>query len=168
MSNILLADDSPHARRMGETILREEGYRVTVVCDGNAALEQLAKADPDLVIADAFLPHVDGLALCRAAKARLAHVRVILTAGSLEPFDESAARAAGADSTLRKPFEASVMTGAVRPLMEQAAAARRAKSGAPQASDAETIRRHVTDAVEAELPRIIDEVTRRVMRELER
>ena len=168
MSNILLADDSPHARRMGETILREEGYRVTVVGDGNAALEQLAAADPDLVIADAFLPLVDGVTLCRAAKSRLAHVRVILTAGSLEPFDEASARAAGADSTLRKPFEASVMTGAVRPLIEEAMAARRTASGVPPVSNAETIRRQVAKAVEAELPRIIDEVTRRVLRDRER
>jgi len=168
MSKILLADDSPHARRMGETILREEGYQVTVVGDGNAALAQLAQADPDLLIADAFLPQVDGLALCRAAKARLAHLRVILTAGLLKPFDEATARAAGADATLWKPFEASVMSGKVRPLIEEAVAARRVASDALPIGDADKIRKRVAMAVEAELPRIIDEVTRKVMRELER
>jgi len=165
MSKILLADDSPHARRMGETILREEGYQVTVVADGNAALAQLAEADPDLLIADAFLPQVDGLALCRAAKSRLAHVRVILTAGLLEPLDEAAAHAAGADFILRKPFEASVMTGAVRPLIEEAVAARRAISGEPPVRDAEA-RRVLAHAiangregfpVKRPVPRVVEE-----------
>ena len=38
MSRILLADDSPHAQRMGERILREEGFEVVSLTDGDAAL----------------------------------------------------------------------------------------------------------------------------------
>ena len=56
MSTILLADDSPHAQRMGERILREEGFEVSSVADEAAALVRLSEVDPDLVIADAFLP----------------------------------------------------------------------------------------------------------------
>jgi CheY-like chemotaxis protein len=58
MSTILLADDSPHAQRMGERILREEGFDVSSVADDATALARLADGDPDLVIADAFLPAV--------------------------------------------------------------------------------------------------------------
>ncbi len=36
MSRILLADDSPHAQRMGERILREEGFEVVSLTDGDA------------------------------------------------------------------------------------------------------------------------------------
>jgi len=36
MSRILLADDSPHAQRMGERILREEGFEVVSLTDGEA------------------------------------------------------------------------------------------------------------------------------------
>ena len=60
MSTILLADDSPHAQRMGERILREEGFEVSSVADEAAALARLADGDPDLVIADAFLPGSGG------------------------------------------------------------------------------------------------------------
>ena len=56
MSTILLADDSPHAQRMGERILREEGFDVASVADESTALARLADADPDLVIVDVFLP----------------------------------------------------------------------------------------------------------------
>ena len=84
MSTILLADDSPHAQRMGERILREEGFDVSSVADESAALARLADADPDLVIADAFLPGSRRIVdcSCRHVKKFHRHVRVILTAGT--------------------------------------------------------------------------------------
>src|SRR6185295_11680046 len=97
MSTILLADDSPHAQRMGERILREEGFEVLSVGDEAGALARLADSDPDLLIADAFLPGGGGLDLCRHVKNFHRHVRVILTAGQLEPLDEEEARRAGCD-----------------------------------------------------------------------
>jgi len=59
MSRILLADDSPHAQRMGERILREEGFEVVTVTDGETALIRLEDVDPDVVLADVFLPIPD-------------------------------------------------------------------------------------------------------------
>lgn len=56
MSRVLLADDSPHAQRMGERILRDEGLEVVSVTDGETALVRLLDADPDVIVADAFLP----------------------------------------------------------------------------------------------------------------
>ena len=84
MSVILLADDSPHAQRMGERILKEEGYEVVSITDGETALLRLADVDPDLVIADVFLPGRSGFDLCRYVKTHHRHARVILTAGLLE------------------------------------------------------------------------------------
>ena len=109
MSRILLADDSPHAQRMGERILREEGFEVVSLTDGNAAMLRLADVDPDVIIADVFLPGKSGFELCRHVKSdpRFKHVRVVLTAGLLEPFDEDEAKRAGCDAILKKPFEAS-------------------------------------------------------------
>ena len=103
MSIILLADDSPHAQRMGERILREEGYQVVTLTDGETAMVRLADVDPDLVIADVFLPGRNGFELCRHIKTNQRHVRVILTAGLLEPFDEEEARRAGCDSAAASP-----------------------------------------------------------------
>src|SRR5205807_578068 len=81
MSTILLADDSPHAQRMGERILREEGFAVVSLTDGDTAMLRLDDVDPDLIIADVFLPGRNGFELCRHVKATRRHVRVILTAG---------------------------------------------------------------------------------------
>jgi len=167
MSVILLADDSPHAQRMGERILREEGYQVICEADGEAAALRLPEADPDIVIADAYLPGLSGLDLCRYVKSSCRHVRVILTVGLLEELDEAAAKSAGCDAILRKPFEASVVIETVTPLAREAQLARKTP---PVTTESEEVRAAVARAVEAEmpkiLPRIIEEVTQKVLREI--
>jgi CheY-like chemotaxis protein len=172
MSVILLADDSPHAQRMGQRILAEEGHEVVCVSDGEAAALRLSEVDPDVVIADAHLPGRSGIELCRDIKSNRRHARVILTAGSLEALDEAAAKRAGCDAILRKPFEASVMAQNLAPLLEAARRDREAISmaatAAPSAPSlaappADDIRAAVERAVERELPRLLDELTQRVL-----
>src|SRR6185312_11323398 len=168
MSVILLADDSPHALRMGQRILTEEGHQVECVSDGESAALRLPDVDADVVIADAHLPGLSGIELCRCIKSSSRYVRVILTAGSLEELDEAAAKRAGCDAILRKPFEASVMAETLAPLL---AAVRRdrqllttAKSSTPAPVVApDDIRAAVERAVERELPRLLDELTQRVL-----
>jgi CheY-like chemotaxis protein len=181
MSVILLADDSPHAQRMGERILREEGFQVASVTDGETALLRLADVDPDLIIADVFLPGRNGFELCRQVKANHRHVRVILTAGLLESLDEDEARRAGCDAVLRKPFEASVVMGVIRPLLRDAQLARglfaEAMAAAqpvpvsdalpaptpPNPPDPERIQAAITLALDAALPTLVREITEKVL-----
>jgi CheY-like chemotaxis protein len=132
---------------------------------------RLPEVDADVVIADAHLPGLSGLELCRCIKSSSRHVRVILTVGSLEELDEAAAKRAGCDAILRKPFEASVMAEALAPLLAAAQRDRQAlsmaaaaKSGAPSvAVPQDDIRAAVERAVERELPRLLDELTQRVL-----
>ena len=178
MSIILLADDSTHAQRMGERILRDEGYEVVSLTDGDTAAMRLADVDPDLVIADVFLPGQNGFELCRHVKAKSRHVRVILTAGLLENFNEEDARNAGCDAILRKPFEASVVMETIRPLVREARLARGlfadALAAAAPISDAPfsapapppdpaRIEAAIAEALEAALPSLIREVTEKVL-----
>ena len=168
MSVILLADDSPHAQRMGQRILAEEGHQVVWVFDGEDAALRLPEVDPDVVIADAHLPGLSGIDLCRYIKSNCRYVRVILTAGSLEELDEAAAKRAGCDAILRKPFEASVMTDALAPLLAAAQHDRQSMAAtggapAPAAPPPDDIRAAVERAVERELPRLLDELTQRVL-----
>jgi CheY-like chemotaxis protein len=182
MSIILLADDSPHAQRMGERILRDEGYEVVSLTDGETAMVRLADVDPDLVIADVFLPRHSGFELCRHIKANQRHVRVILTAGLLEPFDEEEARRAGCDAILKKPFEASVVMETIRPLIHDAQLARGlfaealagkqpaaegVPAGDPQPQvaqpDPERVEAAITLALDAALPALVREITEKVL-----
>lgn len=184
MPRILLADDSPHAQRMGERILRDEGFEVVTVTDGITALVRMADVDPDVVLADVFLPERSGFEICRFLKSnpRHRHVRVVLTAGLLEPFDETEADRCGADAVLKKPFEASVVIDTIKPLSEHAAHARGlfaeeaadAKVPEPAAEespkpaaatdiDPERIQAAITLALDAALPALTKEITERVL-----
>ncbi|MGH9559459.1 MAG: response regulator transcription factor [Bryobacteraceae bacterium] len=177
---ILLADDSPHAQRMGERILREEGFSVASVTDGETALLRMADVDPDLVIADVFLPVHNGFEICREIKKSNRHVRVILTAGLLETFDEEEARRAGCDAILKKPFEASVVMETIHPLIRDAQLARglfaetmaaarlvEGKSAAPVTAsngfDPQRVEAAITLALDAALPALIREITEKVL-----
>jgi len=180
MSIILLADDSPHAQRMGERILKEEGYQVVSITDGETAVIRLADVDPDLVIADVFLPGRNGLDLCRYVKTHHRHARVVLTAGLLEKFDEQAARLAGCDAILRKPFEASAVMETIRPLVQEAQLARglfaEALAGPtpepvsdapplarPQPPDPKRVEAAIILALDAALPELVREITEKVL-----
>jgi CheY-like chemotaxis protein len=184
MSRILLVDDSPHAQRIGERILADEGFEVVTVSTGDSALIRLDDVEPDVVVADTVMPGRNGYDICHYLKLspRHRHVRVILTAGVLDSLDEEELRRVGADGTLRKPFEASVLLAAVKPLVEAAAAARAEKGGVfsrgplpelpnfPKADapivavlDPEQVRAAVTIALDASMGNMVDEVTRRVL-----
>lgn len=180
MSRVLLADDSPHAQRMGERILIEEGYEVVTVTDGETALIRLADADPDLILADVFLPVKSGYELCELVKShpRHRHARVVLLAGPLDPVDEQEMRRVGADGLLRKPLEASVVLETVRPLIEAARSERSQRpaveepdspalatlpaAAKPQMPDPERVRAAVTLALDAALPALVEQISQRL------
>ena len=183
MSRILLVDDSPHAQRMCERILSEEGYEVVAVSNADSALIRLEDVDPDVVLADAVMPGCTGYEICQYIKLspRHKHVRVILTAGVLEAFDEAHAQRVEADGSLKKPFEASALLAAVKPLAEAAVQARAQTEGGRQAQqgaagkpsepsvpfvavvDAEQVRAAVTVALDASMDAMAEEITRRVL-----
>ncbi|MGA2724081.1 MAG: response regulator [Bryobacteraceae bacterium] len=184
MSRILLVDDSPHAQRMGERILSDEGYEVVTVSNADSALIRLEDADPDVVLADAVMPGRTGYDICQYLKMspRHRHVRVILMSGAQEPIDESRAQLVQADGAIEKPFEASALLAAVKPLAEAArkerpgspdpgtpAAAADRAPGARESSpfvavvDAEQVRAAVTLALDATMGTMVDEIARRVL-----
>lgn len=80
---------------------------VITVADGRSAFEKMVQVVPDLVLADVYMPEVDGYELCRSIKqdARFAKTPVMLLISSFEPFDEAEARRAGADDVVTKPFQ---------------------------------------------------------------
>ena len=170
---------------MGERILREEGFEVVSVTDGETAMVRLEDVNPDVIVADAFLPKRSGFDICREVKGnpRFRHVRVVLTAGVLEPLDETEASSAGSDALLKKPFEASIVIDTIRPLAEAARLARRhealpvanaepepqppasPESTSPELSlaEEERVRAAVTLALDAAMPAMIDEITLHVL-----
>jgi CheY-like chemotaxis protein len=187
MSRILLADHSPHAQRMGERILRDEGYEVATVTDGETALLRLKDLAPDLILADISLPSRTGYEVCEYVKTsgKYPQTRVVLTAGPVAAYDEARAQATGADGFVRKPFEASVLLSLVQPLIEKpeknaapqpasdskatvvAALPAPASAAPPRPVDREQVRAAVILALEASMITMIENITDKVVVALE-
>lgn len=104
---LLLADDSITIQKVVALTFADEGVEVVTVSDGHEAIEQLQVSIPDIVLADVFMPKINGYEVCRFIKqnAELKHIPVMLLVGSFEPFDEAEARRVGADDILTKPFQ---------------------------------------------------------------
>lgn len=69
--HVLIVEDEPSIALSLRFLMEQEGYRVTVVADGETALEICRKIPPDLVLLDVMLPGVSGFAVCQQLKARL-------------------------------------------------------------------------------------------------
>jgi len=104
---LLLADDSVTIQKVIDLTFGDEGMQVEAVGDGEQALEKLEEFMPDIVLADIFMPKVNGYEVCELIKSdeRFRHIPVMLLVGSFEPFDEAEARRVGADDHLTKPFQ---------------------------------------------------------------
>jgi CheY-like chemotaxis protein len=104
---LLLADDSITIQKIVELTFADEGVDVVCVNNGRDAIERLEEFVPDIVLADVFMPQVNGYEVCRYIKEneKLKHIPVMLLVGSFEPFDEAEARKVGANDILTKPFE---------------------------------------------------------------
>ena len=124
MSRILIADDNPHARRMGSEILTEEGHEIVLASSGEEVLDLLAAQPPDLVIVDRKLPGRSGLEIREHIKSRpeLAHVKVVLLAGAMEAPSDVEADSARSDGVLHKPLDPATVIQTVQALLSNGSA----------------------------------------------
>jgi CheY-like chemotaxis protein len=104
---LLLADDSVTIQKVVDLTFADEGVTVLCVNNGKDAIDRIAEFGPDVVLADVFMPLMNGYEVCEYIKQNenLKHIPVMLLVGSFEPFDEAEARRVGADDTLTKPFQ---------------------------------------------------------------
>jgi CheY-like chemotaxis protein len=105
--DILIADDDGALREALRLILDAEGYRCVEAADGEEAVDLARQSPPRLVLLDLMMPGLDGIAVARRLRAdprtRSAHIQC-LTACK-ESNLGSAARRAGAEAVLTKPFD---------------------------------------------------------------
>ncbi|MDQ7051898.1 MAG: chemotaxis protein CheW [candidate division KSB1 bacterium] len=101
---ILLVEDSLFIRSIEKSYLESEGYIVVEAGDGIEALARLREQAFDLVITDIEMPHMDGLALCRAIREtpEWRQLPIIVVSSRNRPEDITAGKKAGADAYLIK------------------------------------------------------------------
>jgi DNA-binding NtrC family response regulator len=103
---ILIVDDEHTLRESCGTVLRQEGYDVTVSDRGQEALDLLRRRAFDIVLVDLYLPQVGGLALLRAALATNHDTIVVVMTGNPSVDSSVEALRQGAFDYLPKPFSA--------------------------------------------------------------
>ena len=103
---ILIVDDDPGILLMLKLMLRLEGYEAIVCEEAMKALETMDCENPDLVLLDAMMPHLDGLAILNLIQTRNPPKRppIILFTGNVDESYMKQALQAGASDILIKPF----------------------------------------------------------------
>jgi two-component system, OmpR family, response regulator MprA len=115
---VLVVEDDEEIALVLQRSLRLEGYEVRIAGDGEAALDQAAAFNPDLVILDLGLPKLDGIEVARRLRAADDVPILMLTArDALESRVEGLD--SGADDYLVKPFERQELLARLRALLRR-------------------------------------------------
>ena len=113
---ILVVEDDVYFQRVLYKRIAAEGYQVWSAADGREGMKAIVTLDPDLVISDWMMPHVDGLELCQSVKTGLKEAApyfILLTAKG-EISDKLLALDTGADDYLVKPCDQGEIMARVR------------------------------------------------------
>lgn len=109
MLRILLAEDNPTTQSLVSAIIEQMEFDLTIVDNGQAAVEFLEKEVVDLVLMDCQMPQMDGFKATAQLRAKGIETPVVaLTANACEE-DEEQCLAAGMNDFLSKPFRLSEM-----------------------------------------------------------
>jgi DNA-binding response OmpR family regulator len=122
MTEILIAENVPDILDVLLRLFQRAGHQVRTTSDGQEALDQALARPPDLIVMNPALPGLDGLEVCRRlrADARTHKVRILALSVHQYPAEELAAREAGADDYLGKPFDPAELMARVRALLPPA------------------------------------------------
>ena len=110
---ILLVDDESKITRTLQLYLEQAGYKTASINDGALALPAFRHEQPDLVILDILLPHMDGWEICRQIR-RESIVPIIMLTAQGEETDRIVGLELGADDYIAKPFSPREVVARVR------------------------------------------------------
>ena len=110
---LLLVDDDRYVLNPLARLLGINGYHCTLAVTGNEALRLLSTEDFDLMLLDIGLPDMDGLTVCRRARAKHNLPIIMLTARDASS-DTILGLEVGADDYMTKPFEPQEILARIR------------------------------------------------------
>jgi two-component system, cell cycle response regulator DivK len=102
---LLVVEDFDELYELYSDFLAGAGFSVEGSSTGKQAIEQASRARPDVIVMDLGVPRVNGWEMIQLLKseATTRHIPVLALTGHVEPHFVELARAAGADTVLRKP-----------------------------------------------------------------
>jgi len=119
---VLVVDDNVDAAMALDLWLRSLGHETRVAHDGINALRLAVQFNPDVVLLDIFMPHLDGYAVARRLRAlRMDHpLRIVAVTGWAEGTDRTQLRESGFDLQLVKPLDMNDLARALKVSTEAA------------------------------------------------
>jgi DNA-binding response OmpR family regulator len=114
--SVLVVEDTDEIRELVTTVLRRAGMEVREVGSGAAALEEVRRDPPDLIVLDLGLPDADGTEVCRQIRAETQCYVLMLTARA-EEVDLLIGLAVGADGYMAKPFSPRELVARVQAML---------------------------------------------------
>ena len=114
--SILVVDDEPNISRSLQFLMTQVGYEVRTASDGEAALQEVENAPPDLILLDVDMPKRNGFEVCEAIRANPAwsQVRIIMITAKGRDIEKEQGLALGADDYITKPFSTQEVVAKVK------------------------------------------------------
>jgi two-component system, OmpR family, response regulator BaeR len=120
--HILIVEDDPKIAALLADYLEAEGHRTTRIGDGLLALDELKSHPADLILLDLMLPGLDGIEVCRRARA-FTQAPIIMITARVDEVDRLLGLDTGADDYVCKPFSPREVVARVRAHLRRAAPA---------------------------------------------
>jgi len=117
---VLVVDDDPDIVELFVDALKEDGlFEVATASTGYDAGVMTQQFAPDVVVLDYMLPDINGNVVCRTIRENpeLAHIKVLVISGAVNPAEIDKLKAAGADDFIKKPFNIETVTRRIRELV---------------------------------------------------
>ena len=120
-ASILVVDDEPNIVLSLEFLLKQAGFRVRTVSNGEAALAAIAQEPPDLVLLDVMIPGRDGYAVCQEIRSNPAwrDMRIIMLTAKGGDIQREKGLSLGADESVTKPFSTRELVERVRRMLDR-------------------------------------------------
>lgn len=122
VATIVVVEDEADIASAIVARLRSEGHEAEAVADGEAAVELIARVQPDLVVLDLMLPGLDGLEVCRRIQ-RDRVIPVLMLTAKDDETDLLVGLAVGADDYMTKPFSMRELAARVQAILRRGARA---------------------------------------------
>jgi len=119
MTRILVAEDDELQASLLERYLSREGYEVSVVTSGTAALDEVRRTGPHLLVLDVMLPGMDGLTVSRTLRDENDLTPVLMLTARATENDMLLGLELGADDYISKPYSPRELVARVRALLRR-------------------------------------------------
>ncbi len=121
MARILIVEDEPDIALGLQLDLREEGYEVEVVRDGEEAGRVGRQPGWDLIVLDVMLPRKDGFDVCRDLRRAKIRTPILMLTAKVQEAEKVMGLDLGADDYVTKPFSPRELRARIRALLRRAA-----------------------------------------------